>query len=68
MISDMVRYVTMINLTEINCILLLLLQLLLLLLLLKSYIFFVSFKIFNFGQIKMIFCEDENFKNLLYQK
>ena len=53
MIFEMVIYVMLINLTEIECILLLLL---------KSYLFlFMCFRIFNFRQIKMIFCRDENF-------
>ena len=59
MISDMVIYATLINLTEMECIVLLLP--------LKSYLFFLfmCFRIFNFGQIKiMIFCGDENFKNI----
>ena len=29
---------------------------------------FMSFKIFNFGQIKIIFCKDKNFKYLLFCK
>ena len=54
MIFDMIIYVTSINLTEMECILLLLF---------KSYLFlFMCFRIFNFGQIKMIFCGNENFK------
>ena len=53
MISDMVIYVTLINLTEMECILLLL----------KSCLF-VCFRLFNFGQIKMIFRGDENLKKI----
>ena len=52
MIFDMVIYVTLVNLTEMKCILLLL----------KSCLFVYVFRIFNFGQIKMIFRGDENFK------
>ena len=29
---------------------------------------FMSFKNFNFGQIKIIFCRDKNFKYMLFQK
>ena len=53
MIFVMVIYVTLINLTEMECIhstndkeL--------------SISLFMCFRIFNFGQIKMIFCGDEN--------
>ena len=49
MIFYMVIYVTLINLTEMECFLLLLL---------KRYLcLFMCFRIFNFGQIKTIFCE-----------
>ena len=51
MIFDMVIYVTMANLAEMECILLLLL---------KSYLYislFMCFKIFDFEQIKRIFVE-----------
>ena len=53
MIFDMVIYVTFINLTEMECILLL-----------KelSISLFICFRTFNFGQIKMIFPGDENLK------
>ena len=55
MIFDMVAYVTLINLTDMECILLLL----------KRFLFFVMcLRIFNFGQIKMIFRGDGNFKNV----
>ena len=56
MIFDMVIYVTFINLTEMECILLL-----------KelSIPLFICFRIFNFGQIKMIFPGDENLKKNL---
>ena len=50
MIFDMVIYVTLINLTEMECILLL--QEL-------SISLFMNLRIFNFGQIKLIFCGDE---------
>ena len=53
MIFDMVIYDTLINLTEMEC----------MLLQLKSCLFlFMCFRIFNFGQIKMIFGGDENYK------
>ena len=55
MIFDMVIYATLLNLTEMECILLLLLKSVLLLCL-------CVFRIFNFGQIKMVFCWDGNFK------
>ena len=56
MIFVMVLYVTLINLTEMKCILLPLL---------KSCLFnFMCFRIFNFGKIKIIFRGDENLKNL----
>ena len=58
MISDMDIYVTLINLTEMECIILLLL----------SFSLFMCFRIFNFQQIKRIFCGDENIKFLLYRK
>ena len=52
MLFVMVIYVTLIDLTEMECILLLL----------KSCLFlFLCFRIFNFGQIKMIFRQNENF-------
>ena len=54
MIFDMVIYDTLINLTEMECILLLLKEL--------SISLFMCFRILNFGQIKMIFRGDENFK------
>ena len=55
MIFDMVIYVTLINLTEMECILLLL----------KSCLFLcLCFRVFNFGQIKMIFHGDENLKKI----
>ena len=54
MLFDMVIYVTLINLTEMEYILLLQKSCLLLC--------FMCFKLFNFGQIKMIFRGDENFK------
>ena len=51
MIYNLVIYVTLINLTEMECILLLL----------TCCVFlFMCFRIFNFGQIKMIFREDGN--------
>ena len=31
----------------------------------QSIYLFMCFRIFNFGQIKIIFCQDENFKELL---
>ena len=56
MIFDMAIYVTLINLTEMECIRLLLL-------LKKQFIsLFMCFRIFNFGLITIIFCRDENFK------
>ena len=58
MIFDMVIYVTLINLTEMECILLLLL---------KSKLFLCLCVLKSFGQIKVIFCGDENFKNLLHR-
>ena len=57
MIFDMVIYVTLINLTEMECILLLL----------KSCLFLCvcAFEFnFDFGQIKMIIRGDENFKKV----
>ena len=54
MIFDMVIYVTLINLTEIECILLLLL---------RAFFFVYVFRVFDFGQIKMTFIRGENFKN-----
>ena len=56
MIFDMVIYYTFINLTEMECILPL-----------KelSISLFICFRIFNFGQIKMIFRGDENLKKIL---
>ena len=57
MIFYMVIYVTLINLTEIECITKEL-----------SISLFMCFRIFNFGQIKMIFCGDDNFKTYLYCK
>ena len=54
MLFDMVIYVTLINLTEMEYILLLQKSCLLLC--------FMCFRLFNFGQIKMIFRGDENFK------
>ena len=56
MIFDMVIYVTLINLAEMECILLLLKNCLVLCL--------CFFRIFNFGQIKMILCGDENLKKI----
>ena len=56
MIFDMVIYVTLNNLKEMECILLLLKRCLYLL------VVCCSFRIFNFGQIKMIFRGDENLK------
>ena len=58
MIFDMVIYVTVINLTEMECILLLLL-------LLKSDLFFLFmyFRIFNFEQIILYFVEMKTSKN-----
>ena len=56
MVFYMVIYATLINLTEMECILLLL----------KSCLF-ICFRIFNFLQIKMIFRGDENFKKSLLQ-
>ena len=53
MILVIVIYVTLINLTEMECILLLL----------KSCLF-MCFRIFNFCQIKMIFREDKSFKKI----
>ena len=60
MILDMVIYVTLITLTEMECILLFL----------KSCLFlcFLRFRIFNFGQIKMIFGGDENSKKFFSAK
>ena len=62
MIFDMVIYVTLINLTEMECILLLLL--------LKNYLFLCLcvLESLTFGQIKIVFCGDGNFKQLLYCK
>ena len=56
MIFDMVIHVTLINLTEMESILLLL----------KScpFLCLCFFRIFNFGQIKMIFRGDENLKKI----
>ena len=48
MIIDMVKYVTLINLTEMECILLIMKEL--------SISMFMCFRIYNFGQIKMIYC------------
>ena len=61
MIFDMVIYVTLINLTEMECILLLLL---------KRYLFLCLcvLESSSFRQIKMMLCGDENFENLLYHK
>ena len=59
MIFDMVIYVTLINLTEMECILLLLKKLFISL--------FMCFRIFYCGQIKMIFLGDENFKKSVLQ-
>ena len=61
MLFDMVIYVTLINLTEMAC---------------SSSTttkelcisLFMCFRIFNFKQIKMIFCGDEIFKTWLYCK
>ena len=61
MIFDMVIYVTLINLTEMECILSTTTQEL-------SISLFMCFRIFNFGQIKMTFRGDENLKKLLYCK
>ena len=47
-------YVTLINLTEMECVILLLKELFIFL--------FMCFRIFTFRQIKMIFCGDENLK------
>ena len=60
MIFDMVIYVTLIHLKEMECILLLLLKEL-------SISLFMCSRIFNFGQSKMIFCGDENLKKLYYK-
>ena len=58
MIFDMGIYVTLMNVTEMECILLLL----------NSCLFiFMCFRIFNFGQIKMIFRGDESLKKSLLQ-
>ena len=59
MIFVMIVYATLINLTELECILLLL----------KSCLFLCLcfFRIFNFGQIKMIFRGDKNLKKSLLQ-
>ena len=57
MVFDMVIYVTLINLTEMECILLLL----------KSGLFLCIFVIFHFGQIKMIFRGDESLKKYLFE-
>ena len=55
MIFVMDIYVTLINLTEIESIILLI----------KSCLFlFMCFRIFNLGQIKMIFRGDEHLKNI----
>ena len=55
MIFDMVIYVTLIHLKETECIILILLKEL-------SISLFMCSRIFNFGQIKMIFRGDENLK------
>ena len=54
MIFDMVIYVTLINLTEWNVFYYYYKR--------DVYFFFICFRIFNFGQIKMIFRGDENLK------
>ena len=57
MIFDMVIYVTLINSTIMECILLILL-------LKKQFISLIMcFRIFNFRQIKIIFCEMKTTKN-----
>ena len=61
MIFDMVIYVTMINLAAMECIYSTTTKGL-------SYSLFMCFRIFNFGQIKMIFRGDENLKKNLYCK
>ena len=59
MIFDMVIYVTLINFTKngMNSSTTNTKEL--------SISLFMCFRIFNFGQFKMIFCGDENFKKLL---
>ena len=55
MIIDTVKYVTLINLTEMECNLFTSTK--------EVYMSLcMCFRIFNFGQITMIFCGDENFK------
>ena len=60
MIFDMVIYVSLINLTKTKFIILLLLATTKEL----SIPLLMCFRIFNFGQIKTIFCGDENFKKI----
>ena len=64
MIFDMVIYVTLINLTGMECILYSSITTT------KEHSISLSvcFRIFDFGQIKIIFCQDEKFKELLYCK
>ena len=59
MIFDMVIYVTFINLTEMGVFTTTTTKEL-------SITLFMCFRIFNFGQIKIVFCLDGNFKQLLY--
>ena len=61
MISYTVMHVTLINLTENGLYSSTVTKEL-------SIYLFMCFRIFNFGQIKMIFCRDESFKHLLYDK
>ena len=58
MIFDLVICVTLINLTEMESTTTKEL----------SISLFMCFRIFNFGQMKMIFHEDENLKKILYCK
>ena len=62
MIFYMVIYVTLINLAEMECILLLLLPKE------QSISLCICFRILTLGIFKIIFCRNENFKELFYCK